>query len=73
MYLSKTFDCIPHELIIAKMGAYGFSKNALTFLFSYLKRLNQSGQINNAITFFNYLYLVFRKAQSSARFSLIYS
>ena len=38
MYLSKTFHCIPHELIIAKTGAYGFSKNALTFLLS--KRSN---------------------------------
>ena len=42
MDLSKAFDCIPHELLIAKMDAYGFSENALTFFFSYLKRRKQS-------------------------------
>ena len=44
MDLSKAFDCIPHELLIAKMDAYGFSENALTFFFSYLKRRKQSVQ-----------------------------
>ena len=38
MDLSKAFDCIPHKLLIAKMDAYGFSENVLTFSFSYLKR-----------------------------------
>ena len=38
MDLPKAFDCIPHKLLIAKMDAYGFSENALTFFYSYLKR-----------------------------------
>ena len=33
MELSKAFDCISDKLLIAKMDAYGFSENALTFFF----------------------------------------
>ena len=47
MDLSKAIDCIPHKLLITKMGAYGFSGNALTFFFSYLKQRKQRVQINN--------------------------
>ena len=35
--LSKAFDCINHNLLLAKLKAYGFSHNALKFLCSYLK------------------------------------
>ena len=55
MDLSKAFNCIPHELLIAKMDAYGFSKNVLTFFFSYLKRWKQSVQINNTYSIFQLL------------------
>ena len=39
---SKAFDCIPHDLLIAKMHAYEFSSESLTFFCSYLKRHKQS-------------------------------
>ena len=34
MGLSRGFDCIPHDLLIAKTHAYGFSSESLTF-FTY--------------------------------------
>ena len=38
MDLSKTFDCIPHDLLVAKLHAYGISFNVATFIYSYIKR-----------------------------------
>ena len=35
---SKAFDCIPHDLLIAKLYAYGLSEEITTFFYSYLKR-----------------------------------
>ena len=33
--LSKTFECILHELLIAKLTGYGFDYNSLQMLQSY--------------------------------------
>ena len=33
--LSKAFDCIPHDLIIAKLEAYGFHIDALKLIHDY--------------------------------------
>ena len=34
--LSKAFDCLSHELLLAKLHAYGFSFAALRLIHSYL-------------------------------------
>ena len=36
MYLSKAFETINHQLLLAKLHAYGFSKQALAIICSYL-------------------------------------
>ena len=46
MDLSKAFDCISHDLIIAKLYAYGFDKCSLKFIYSYLKGRRQRVKIN---------------------------
>ena len=37
MDLSKVFDTINHDLLLATLKAYGFSLNALNLMCSYLK------------------------------------
>ena len=46
--LSKAFDCVDHELLIAKLYAYGFDKNSLYFINSYLKGRKQRTNINSS-------------------------
>ena len=36
MDLSKAYDCISHDLLIAKLHAYGFGTKSLQFLYNYL-------------------------------------
>ena len=45
--LSKTFNCLSHDLLIAKLNAYEFSKSALRFVHSYLKNCMQRTKINS--------------------------
>ena len=47
MDLSKAFDTINHNLILAKLKAYGFSTSAFYLLRSYLKNRKQKVQLNN--------------------------
>ena len=41
MDLLKAFDCILHDLLIAKLYAYGFSEKSAVFFYSYLKGENK--------------------------------
>ena len=48
--LSKAFDCLSHDLLIAKLNAYGFSKNALKFINDYLTGRKQRTKVNESFS-----------------------
>ena len=45
--LSKSFDCFPHDLIVAKLHAYGFSIESLKLINSYLTERKQRVKMND--------------------------
>ena len=52
MNFSKPFDCIPYNLLIAKLHAYGLSFDTVTFLNLHLKDRKQNVRINNIFSAF---------------------
>ena len=48
--LSKAFDCINHELLIAKLEAYGFSNSSLRYIYSYLSGRKQRTKVNDSFS-----------------------
>ena len=52
MDLPKAFDCISHDLIIAKSVAYGLDDTALQLISSYLKNRKQCVHINSTYSNF---------------------
>ena len=47
MDLSRAFDTIHHDLMIAKLGAYRFLQDALQFMRSYLINREQRVRVNS--------------------------
>ena len=50
MDLSKAFDTINHELLIAKLSAYGFCESALQIILSYLSDRRQRTKVNSSFS-----------------------
>ena len=46
--ISKGFDCLDHDLLIAKLNAYGFSLPVLRLIHDYLLNRKQRTRINNS-------------------------
>ena len=49
MDVSKAFDCLCHDLIIAKLAAYGLGDGALQIIYSCLKNCKQSVKVKGVI------------------------
>ena len=45
---SKAFDTLNHDLLTAKLGAYGFETNVLRYMKSYLRNWKQRVRLNKA-------------------------
>ena len=50
MDLSKAFDTLNHDLLIAKLGAYGFETDALRYMKSYLTNRKQRVKVNKTFS-----------------------
>ena len=46
--LSKAFDCLPRDIIIAKLNGYEFDMKALNFIYDYLRNRKQRTKIDHA-------------------------
>ena len=50
MDLSKAFDCLNPELLIAKLDAYGLGRSVLEFIHSYLSARKQRVKVNGSFS-----------------------
>ena len=70
--LSKAFDCLPHDLIIAKLHAYGFDKASLRLMHSYLTDRYQRVKINNSYSLWSLIRHGVPQGSSLGPYYLIY-
>ena len=69
--LSKAFDCLPHDLLIAKLHAYGFDTKSLKLMLSYLTNRKQRLKINN--TYSSWSKILFGVSQGSSLGRLLFN
>ena len=50
MDLSKAFDCLPHDLLVAKLEAYGLDTKTLKHMLSYLSGRKQCVKVRNSFS-----------------------
>ena len=48
MDLSKAYDCLPHDLLVAKLEPYGVGKAALNLISNYLSHWKQRIKISSS-------------------------
>ena len=69
--LPKAFDCISHDLLIAKLNAYGFDQNALNIIHNYL--FGRSQKTKASTSFSDLLDTLYYVPQSSILGPLLFS
>ena len=47
---SKAFDCLPHDILLSKLSAYGLRNESVQFLNSYLSGMKQQIKLNNIVS-----------------------
>ena len=50
MDLSKAYDCISHELLIAKLECYGLDEQSLKLILNYLSHRKQKTKIGSSFS-----------------------
>ena len=50
MDLSKAFDCLPHNILLSKLTAYGLSENSTQLLSCYLSGRKQQIKLGNTVS-----------------------
>ena len=50
MDLSKAFDCLPHDILLSKLSAYGLKNESVQLLNSYLSGRKQQVKLNNIVS-----------------------
>ena len=50
MDLPKAFDCLPHNILLDKLAAYGVSSHCVSLLKSYLSNSKQQIKVNSFLS-----------------------
>ena len=73
MDLSKAFDCLPHDLLVAKLQDYGLDTQTLKHMLSYLSGRKQCFKIRNCFSLLKLILSEFHRDQYVDQYYSTYS